>query len=260
MAHFIAYHNADLMDGELDLTDGFGFFSRKALNYLRKTIGNPVWAFMGKKNERQRRKEYFLCGVFYPNDVYEDEDEAVNYIEGMEGDAFNPYLNITEADWFKLLIKEQNNFSLGINEIKNPVIINALNLIYNQAKVVPTFISPEENIYKEGKVRAIEINIYERSAKGRNECISYYGTSCMACGFDFGKVYGKIGNGFIHVHHVTPVSQIKYEYVLDPIKDLVPVCPNCHAMLHMGDSENAILTIEQLRKLIADANNCSSKK
>jgi 5-methylcytosine-specific restriction protein A len=50
---------------------------------------------------------------------------------------------------------------------------------------------------------------------------------------NFEKFYGVVGKGFIEVHHLIPLSDIKKEYELDPIKDLRPVCPNCHAMIHM---------------------------
>ena len=72
---------------------------------------------------------------------------------------------------------------------------------------------------------------------------------CSVCGFDFQKQYGAIGKNFIHVHHIVPVSQMGDGYVVDPIKDLIPVCPNCHAMIHRTDPP---LTIEELRKRIAN--------
>lgn len=59
------------------------------------------------------------------------------------------------------------------------------------------------------------------------------------------KIYGEIGNGFIHVHHLVPLSAIKENYHLDPINDLIPVCPNCHAMLHR---QNPPLTPEELKQ------------
>jgi predicted HNH restriction endonuclease len=73
------------------------------------------------------------------------------------------------------------------------------------------------------------------------------GATCLACGFNFAAVYGELGEGFIHVHHLVPVSQIGKEYVIDPIRDLRPVCPNCHAMLHRNREP---LTIENLRDII----------
>ncbi|MBQ7426534.1 MAG: HNH endonuclease [Prevotella sp.] len=64
---------------------------------------------------------------------------------------------------------------------------------------------------------------------------------------DFEEKYGEIGRGFIHVHHLIPISSIGEDYVIDPINHLVPVCPNCHNMLHRKDPP---LTPEELKKLI----------
>ncbi|RME44545.1 MAG: HNH endonuclease, partial [Chloroflexi bacterium] len=58
--------------------------------------------------------------------------------------------------------------------------------------------------------------------------------------------YGELGKGFIHVHHVIPLSEIDSRYEVDPINDLCPVCPNCHAMIHR---EEPPLTIKQLREI-----------
>jgi len=86
--------------------------------------------------------------------------------------------------------------------------------------------------YAEGGRREVFVKRYERNLYARKKCISYYGTICGVCGFDFYKVYGEIGRDFIHVHHLNLISKKKEEYQIDPVNDLRPVCPNCHAMLH----------------------------
>lgn len=100
----------------------------------------------------------------------------------------------------------------------------------------------------EGAKKTITINAYERNAKARQLCIEYWKPICAVCEFDFEKKYGDVGKGFIHVHHLTPVSQIRDTYKVDPINDLRPVCPNCHAILHRQEE---ILTIEKLKSIIA---------
>ena len=79
------------------------------------------------------------------------------------------------------------------------------------------------------------------------KCIKYNGANCKVCDFDFEAVYGEHGIGFIHVHHTIPLASIRKEYILDPHKDLIPVCPNCPAMLHRGDQT---LTVKQLRRML----------
>lgn len=58
----------------------------------------------------------------------------------------------------------------------------------------------------------------------RKECIEHKGTVCSICGMNFEKVYGKIGKGFIHIHHIKPLSEVSEEYIVDPINNLIPVC------------------------------------
>ena len=84
----------------------------------------------------------------------------------------------------------------------------------------------------EGAVIEVLSKRYERSRLNRAACIEMQGSRCIVCGFDFGATYGAIGEGFIHVHHVTSLSTVGPGTVIDPSRDLVPVCPNCHAMLH----------------------------
>jgi 5-methylcytosine-specific restriction protein A len=92
------------------------------------------------------------------------------------------------------------------------------------------------------------VNRYERSYANRMNCLAVLGHSCLACGFNFEKTYGDIGEGFIHVHHVTPVSQMIAGYVVDPARDLVPLCPNCHAMVHTSSPP---LSVEQLKLILS---------
>jgi 5-methylcytosine-specific restriction protein A len=87
----------------------------------------------------------------------------------------------------------------------------------------------------EGAKTRVEVNRYERSPVNRAACIATHGTSCWVCGLDFGRVYGSLGTGYIEVHHRVPVSRMGAGYVVDPVNDLVPLCANCHAMIHRRD-------------------------
>jgi 5-methylcytosine-specific restriction protein A len=99
----------------------------------------------------------------------------------------------------------------------------------------------------EGSATQVTQTRYERNIYARKKCLNYYGYSCSVCGFNFEKFYGNLGCQFIHVHHLTQVATIKQEYKVDLIKDLRPVCPNCHSMLH---KQNPPLTIEELKQTI----------
>jgi len=102
---------------------------------------------------------------------------------------------------------------------------------------------PEQ--YIEGASKTISVNMYERNSDAREKCIAHHGYSCAACGFNFEEVYGSIGERYIHVHHIIPLAEIREEYVIRPIEDLVPVCANCHGIIHRT---RPALTVEQLKK------------
>ncbi len=104
----------------------------------------------------------------------------------------------------------------------------------------------EKETYLEGAMKRVIVNAYERNAAARQACIDHYGTSCFACGLDLEKKYGQIGKGYIHVHYLTPLSDISVEYELDPIRDLRPVCPNCHAMIHRRTPPYSVAEIQTL--------------
>lgn len=109
---------------------------------------------------------------------------------------------------------------------------------------------PERDALFEGSKRTVTINAYERNPKARRECIDHYGTNCIVCGFNFVEAYGEVGRGFIHIHHLRPLAHIGHDYEIDPVNDLRPVCPNCHAIIHKGDPP---FSIEEVRHFLQDA-------
>lgn len=104
---------------------------------------------------------------------------------------------------------------------------------------------PSDGTYYEGATIRVSVNRHERSRQAREACIARYGYNCVVCGFNFEEVYGKIGRGFIEVHHVTSLSKLGRRSEIRPDRDLVPVCPNCHAMLHRKDPP---YTVAELRR------------
>ena len=123
-----------------------------------------------------------------------------------------------------------------------------LNLLENKPEITvfPDEVDENEK-YVEGKTRLVLVNSYERNQVARQKCIEHYGAFCQVCTFDFRNVYGELGKNFIHVHHVVEIATIGTEYSVDPIKDLIPVCPNCHSMLH---KKKPAYSIKELKDII----------
>jgi hypothetical protein len=99
------------------------------------------------------------------------------------------------------------------------------------------------------RVRMI-VNRYERDPNKRTLCLEHYGYSCQICYFSFQDAYGELGKDFCHVHHIEPLGEVGGELNIDPIKDLIPVCPNCHAMIHR---QTPALKPDDLRSLLRQA-------
>ena len=106
----------------------------------------------------------------------------------------------------------------------------------------------EQNVYIEGSPNQVVVTKYERNPFARKTCIAYYGLACVVCGFSFESIYGELGKDFIHVHHLKQVASIGEEYKIDPIKDLRPICPNCHAMIHRRKEPYLIEDIKEMIK------------
>ncbi len=102
---------------------------------------------------------------------------------------------------------------------------------------------------KEGKQKLYYSTKYERDPNNRSKAIKIHGLKCKICGFDFSKVYGDIGKGFIEIHHIKPLSSLDEEVIINPEKDLVPVCANCHRMIHR--TRYKTFSIQEIRDMIS---------
>ena len=117
---------------------------------------------------------------------------------------------------------------------------------------LPEGVSEGRTSFLEGSLRTMQVNAYERSSKARAECIRVHGTACVICGFSFEKTYGEKAKGYIHVHHLVPLAEVGASYEVDPAKDLRPVCPNCHAVIHLNKVSR---TIEEVAGMLQEVGN-----
>lgn len=151
---------------------------------------------------------------------------------------------------FAIRLEKYNQKNIGAREIVDGY-KKKLALMDNDREIsYPDEVDEEmKESLKEGAKKQVVVNAYERNPEARRQCLYHYGFDCKVCGINFENMYGKIGRNFIHVHHLKQISDIKEEYEIDPLEDLLPVCPNCHAMLHKLDDPSDISGLkEMLRK------------
>ena len=76
--------------------------------------------------------------------------------------------------------------------------------------------------------------IHQRNPRLRQLCIEAYDNryECVVCGMNFVSTYGEIGKEFIEVHHLYPISETDGEHEVNPATDMIPLCSNCHSMIH----------------------------
>jgi predicted HNH restriction endonuclease len=134
--------------------------------------------------------------------------------------------------------------------IMRPTVAEALERVGwvdNEHSSIPEEVETAVPLY-EGTVRTIRVNAYERSSAAREKCILHYGCHCAACGLALAEKYGEAAQGLIHVHHLRQLAHINEKYQVDPINDLRPVCPTCHAVIH---TRTPPFTIEEVTEMIA---------
>ena len=203
------------------------------------SVGDIVYIYSTTPIQKIR----FKCRVTQLNkkssDIRDDKEYWLNqdeYEKSLGGMFFNLQL-IEEVDTHKLSLEVLLKKGLkaapqGPIKLK-PELESYISSVFLNAneEYFPESLNHSSEIY-EGLKKQVSVNKYERSSVARKKCVEVHGFTCKICRFDFEKVYGELGKEFIHVHHVTPIHTIGKNYKINYIEDLIPVCPNCHAMLH----------------------------
>lgn len=107
----------------------------------------------------------------------------------------------------------------------------------------------QSTTFTEGAKRTVVVDAYERDPKARAQCLAHHGYRCAVCGLSMHERYGDVAKDFIHVHHLHPLGSIGEAHQVDPATDLIPVCPNCHAVIHLGGQCRSIDSVKRMLNL-----------
>lgn len=186
------------------------------------------------RGERYRRAQSLFSTDYFLKKIY--EDDGIEYLKNAV-QALEQHIIYYESLKNTRVIKNREILKKYQEIIKSDAFSSTL---------FPTEIV-EQDIYLEGSTKQVFVNSYERNTTARKKCLEHHGYNCRVCNVNFEDIYGSIGKDFIHVHHIKDIATIGKEYAINPIADLIPVCPNCHAMLHKN---KPAYTVEELKVLI----------
>lgn len=185
--------------------------------------------------------------------------ESNTVVKGIQHDAIHPIFSTIPTPDEQLVVESQleeaiellaEQFLAWVDKVYRGDVANDTNHPgTNEVTelVEDTSSAPAPSGNEEGEWQQVTVTQYERSRANRKACLDHYGPSCQACGMSFGDVYGELGTDFIHVHHEVPLHTLGGATTVDPIADMKPLCPNCHAMAHRTSPP---MPVTQLRQLI----------
>lgn len=255
MKEWIISANAEMYDHTSSF-EHYGFIDwRQGLT--RYEIGDVVFIYCTRPTSAIQYKCQIEKINLKQSEIRDDKEYWIN-LDEYEKSLYGNFIRLN-------LIEQISNTKLNLDNLKSnglkaapqgPIkvisklseYINSNFTDNNQTEYFPDILN-EDVVQYEGLKKQVTVNKYERSSLARKKCIDFHGLNCYVCDMNFLNYYGEIGAGFIHVHHLVPIHQIGKEYKVNYKEDLVPVCPNCHAMLHRKNNGSEI-SIEELKKMI----------
>lgn len=255
--HFIGELKRDLKGSheairaaDIDAPNGFsvlmtaGWRSVEA-SFLPDTYAGRLIRTMGNASSEAKSQFSQLCNIFA---------DRGNRLQIRVNDAITDPNLLPSGIWnkFELVVRRMTDatddsgpiFFQQAEEVTATCMALALSLIPLEETADSSTTCTESGLPEGAKTR-IEVNRYERSPINRAACIAIYGARCYVCTLDFAEMYGDIGEGFIEVHHRVPISKMAGEYVVDPRRDLIPLCSNCHSMVHRHDPPMSVDELKQ---------------
>ena len=209
--------------------------------------GDKVLLYVGKQDKSRE------CGIYAIGDIIKEPYISQGHPQAYYNNKKSVDIKIIKIQYTDPIINGEECKKIikqfrTVHEITGEQRKLLSDMLSDDYQVYPDEMATDGIQYNEGSVKKVFVNAYERNEEARKKCIEYYGAKCSICGFDFGKVYGAEFAEKIHVHHIKPLNEIKENYIVNPITDLIPVCPNCHMILHY--KKGGTYTPEEVKQFI----------
>lgn len=178
-----------------------------------------------------------------------DETKVCNSRVSLEIDGNSSLRDVADTAWHEFSLVIAKNYQRDEDSMKalSEVLFDFMCILLLLLSVDIDGILPTENeAREEGALKLSVTRKYERSRVNRAICLRHHGFRCQGCGLLLQEIYGPLGANVIHVHHIVPVSKMGGSYILDPKSDLIPLCPNCHNIVHRTEPP---VSIEVLRNI-----------
>ncbi|MEK4152407.1 HNH endonuclease [Carnobacterium sp. FSL E2-0243] len=215
-------------------------------------IGDKVYIYISKPVQAVK----YYCEVISVNKKESTIDDSSFVMEGSTYKNYGRYMTLRLIKKMNEPVRIDELSEIGIRPPQGPhrlkpEITSLFEEYINIDEVIESVGKDFQSIvYKEGKRIGLYTYCYERNQKLRKKAIEIHGTRCLGCRFSFLEMYGEYGEDYIEIHHTKPLSSIKEEVIVNPDTDLVPLCSNCHRIVHR---RKEILTINELKMLIKQA-------
>lgn len=204
-------------DNLIDQGQGYWIEVEQTLTGLRATIRFEDFALklFQRVEAKINRSTHLFSGLFR-----QSKNLSLSIYRQSVQNVFETSEPLPDGCWLILELRREEN------DITSNIFLDVL--ISLVIFLIPYYTEGE----LEGEATTNLMTKVERNLLNRSLCLAFHGYNCKACGLNFQKMYGEVASRFIHVHHLHPITE-RGVCNPDPINEMVPLCPNCHAVAHM---------------------------
>ena len=150
--------------------------------------------------------------------------------------------------WRVLAVKGRAGLAKGFPWQLRPEVVEAMIALNWITDRLETDENSARASMTEGALGTITAQTHRRNSMAREQCLANFQPPiCQVCSLDFVEAYGSEFGDCLHVHHLNPMALADGDRPVDPAKDLVPLCPNCHSVIH---AHGTLRSIDEVRHLM----------